>query len=126
VTTVTSTRAGRRAGAAATALLALVLAGCGGDESADPGCLSQAYNAAEAAAVADLYERGELGSETKVRAELEHHDMRFFDDQGRMIPYDELSRAEQNQLVAWFSNGPVGRATESDRERAVDQADPDC
>jgi hypothetical protein len=128
VITVTSTQAARQLGAAAIVVLTVVLgAGCGGeDAAADSRCLAQAYNAAEAAAVAELYESGELGSKANVRSELERGGMRFFDGEDRMIPYDELSSAEQNQLVAWFSNGPVGRLTEQERERAVERADPDC
>jgi hypothetical protein len=112
------------------ALLALAVAlaaGCGGEDAeADPRCLARAYNAAEAAAVAEMYERGELGSEEEVSAVLEHDGMVFFDDSGRMIPYEQLDRPVQSQLVAWFSNGPVGQATEEQRERAVEEADPDC
>ena len=127
MTTGTSTRAGRQGGAAALAVVALALAaGCGGEEAADPSCLSQAYNAAEAAAVAELYERGELGPKEDVQAQLSYDGMQFFDGDGGMIPYGRLSRAERNQLVAWFSNGPVSEETEAAREQAVDEADPDC
>ena len=127
MTTGTSTRAARKGGATALAAVALALAGgCGGEEAADPACLSQAHNAAEAAAVAELYERGELGPKEDVRAQLSYDGMQFFDGDGGMIPYARLSREERNQLVAWFSNGPVSEQTEDARERAVDEADPDC
>jgi hypothetical protein len=127
VTTVTSTRAGRRLGAAATLVLALAFApGCGGDDAgANDDCVRQARNAAEAAAVADLYERGELGSKEEIQADLDQEGMEFFDGD-RMIPYEELSQDEQNQLVAWFSNGPISEETEQERERAAAEVDPDC
>ena len=125
MTIATSTRAARRLAAAAAVALAIVVApACGGDEEAAD-CVAQAYNAAEAAAVAELYERGELGSKEEIQAELEHDGMRFFDGDS-MIAYDELSEAEQNQLVAWFSNGPIGRQTEVARARAVERSEPDC
>ena len=125
MTTGTSTQAGRRLGAAATLVALLLAPGCGGDDSsASSDCLTQARNAAEAAAVAELYERGELGPKAEVQAGLDGEGMEFFDGD-RMIRYEELGEEERNQLVAWFTNGPISEETEDERERAADAVDPD-
>lgn len=74
--------------------------------------------------MARLYERGELGPKEEVQAGLDGEGMEFFDGD-RMIRYEELSEEERNQLVAWFTNGPISEETEDERERAADAVDPD-
>lgn len=114
----------------AAVVLVSFAAGCGGESeeerAARSRCLSQAYNAAEAAAVARMYDAGELGPKARVREQLDLPGKRFFDARGRMIPYERLDRMEQTQLVFWFTLGPIGEATEEAREDAVDRAEPDC
>jgi hypothetical protein len=125
---VTSTPA-RRLGLAALALAVVLLgAACGGEEDpeARARCLTRAYNAAEAAVVAEYYAQGRLGSRESVHEALDQPGMRFFDEQDRMIPYEQLSPDEQSVLVLWFSHDRVGRITETAREQAVEQADPGC
>ena len=98
----------------------------GGSGRLEARCLSQAYNAAEAAVVAEYYAQGKLGSSESVHDALDQPGMQFFDEQDRMLPYEELSPDEQSVLVLWFNHDRVGRITESAREEAVEQADPDC
>jgi hypothetical protein len=79
------------AGAVLVAAVTLTLGGCGGgdDGEAEANCRAQAENAAEAAVIAEAYERGELGTQAEVQANFLPND-RVFDEQGMMLPYDEL------------------------------------
>jgi hypothetical protein len=114
---------------AVVAALALAASACGGDEEAREDCLSEAYNAAEAAAVVRAYEQGQLGSRERVESELSGPPgggASFFDDSGRMIPYERLDLDHKIQFIAWMTTGRVGALTEEARARARANADPDC
>jgi hypothetical protein len=114
---------------AATLISAALLSGCGSDAEAKQDCLRDAYNSAEAAAVARAYEQGKLGSRTKVESELNgppEGGASFFDDSGQLIPYQRLDLSHKVQFIAWMTTGRVGELTFDARERARANADPDC
>jgi hypothetical protein len=113
-----------RASALAAALIAAaLLSGCGSDAEAKQDCQRQAYNEAEAAAVARAYDDGKLGSRAKVESEL---DPSFFDSSGELISYDELDLQHKVQFIAWMTTGRVGELTFDARQQARANADPDC
>lgn len=116
-------------GAAALAAL-VVAAGCSGeDKEAKQRCLDEAYNVAEAAAVARLYDEGKLGSKKKVEAQLGvpgRPGSDYFDSEGHLIPYRELpDRAHKIQFLTWMNND-VAEKTRDARLRAQANAHPDC
>jgi hypothetical protein len=108
---------------AAALVSAAALSGCGSDAEAKQDCLRDAYNRAEAAAVARAYDEGKLGSRAKVESELNPS---FFDDSGRLIPYERLDLEHKVQFIAWMTTGRVGELTFDARERARATANPDC
>jgi hypothetical protein len=113
----------RTSAVAAALVSAVMLSGCGSDAEAKQDCLRDAYNSAEAAAVASAYEDGKLGSRAKVQSELNPS---FFDDSGRLIPYERLDLQHKVQFIGWMTTGRVGELTFDARERARANADPDC
>ena len=105
-----------------------LLAACGGDdEEAVQRCIDEARNAAEAAVVADYYEDGKLGPKGEIRRQLNLDGRTYFDSQGHMLPYENLSSTERTFLVLWFTNdNHVDSLTYDARQNALDQLDPDC
>jgi hypothetical protein len=125
VTPVTSTSS--KAGAVAALSALLLAAGCGGEDDAQAQtCRDQAYNAAEAAVVAEFYEQGKLGSRAKVEKQLAHDGMQFFDEDGRLVPYERLDADEQTVFLAWMNTGRVDTITYKARQEAHEQTEPDC
>ena len=128
----TAKRLFRTAKPVAAAFAALVvLVGCSGEhKQTKQACLDEAYNAAEAAAVARLYYQGKLGSQKKVEAELGvpgRPGSSFFDSQGRLVPYAELDRAHKIQFLTWMHNDArVAEKTFEARQAARANANPDC
>jgi hypothetical protein len=119
----------RTSAVAAALASAAVLSGCGSDAEAKQDCLRDAYNTAEAAAVARAYNEGKLGSREQIESELTGPGRRgatFFDSSGELIPYARLDLKHQVQFVAWMTTGRVGELTFDARERARANADPDC
>ncbi len=127
-----SSRLSRTASFAAALALLVVASGCSGeDKQAKQRCLDEAYNAAEAAAVARLYDEGKLGSQMKVERELGvpgRPGTDYFDSAGHLIPYRELpDRAHKIQLLTWMHNdNDVAEKTLEARQAARANARPDC
>jgi hypothetical protein len=124
-----STPLSRTRAVAATLVGVVALSGCGGDKKSKEACLTESYNAAEAAAVAKAYDAGRLGTRKKVESELNAPPgggASFFDESGHLIPYRKLDLAHKIQLVAWMSTGRVGELTFDVRHRARANAHPDC
>ena len=108
---------------------AALLSGCGSNGQAKDDCRRDAYNTAEAAAVARAYDEGKLGSRKQVESELSGPPgggASFFDGSGHLLPYPRLDLAHKVQLVAWMTTGRVGELTFTARERARANADPNC
>lgn len=107
----------------------LALSGCSDNSKAKEDCLREAYNAAEAAAVAVAYDEGKLGSRKRVESELSGPPgggASFFDAAGHLLPYQRLDVAHKNQFIAWMTVGRVARITEDERAQARASIDPDC
>jgi hypothetical protein len=128
-----SSRLSRTGSFGAAALAALVVAsGCSGDnKEAKQRCFDEAYNAAEAAAVARLYDQGKLGSRMKVERELGvpgRPGSDYFGSAGHLIPYRELpDRAHKVQFLTWIHNDDdVAEKTFDARRAARANAHPDC
>jgi hypothetical protein len=128
-----SSRLSRTGSTVAAALAAVVFAsGCGGgDKEAKQRCLDEAYNAAEAVAVARMYDEGKLGSQKKVESELGvpgRPGSDYFDSQGHLVPYRELpDRAHKIQFLTWMHNDSnVAEKTFDARQAARANAHPDC
>jgi hypothetical protein len=90
---------------AALLLAALALGGCGGDDDggARAACEAEAKNAAYAAALAQAFEKGKLGTRAEVQSNFTPDD-RLFDGQGRMIPYRELGPLTRARFEDWMNN----------------------
>ena len=125
-----SSRLSRTASVAFAALI--VASGCGGeDKQAKQQCLDEAYNAAEAAAVARMFDQGKLGSQQKVERELGvpgRPGSDYFDSTGHLIPYRDLpDRAHRIQFLTWMHNDSnVAEKTFDARQAARANASPDC
>lgn len=125
-------RLSRTASFAAALAVLVVASGCSGeDKQAKQRCLDEAYNAAEAAAVARLYDEGKLGSQKKVEKELGvpgRPGSDYFDSAGHLIPYRELpDRPHKIQLLTWMHNdNDVAEKTFEARQAARANAHPDC
>lgn len=77
-------------------ILLLLVTACGGeDAAAGQRCVDEARNAAEAAVVADYYERGKLGPKSGDPPAAESRRPR--------VLYGELSDEEQTFLALWFN-----------------------
>ena len=128
------TRLSRTASVAAATIAALVVVtGCSENEEAKQRCLTEAYNAAEAAAVARLYDAGRLGTRKQVEKELGGNykprpGSSFFDKSGHLIPFRKLPTiGHKNQLMIWINTNPrVHEITRVARMRARANAHPDC
>jgi hypothetical protein len=114
----------------ATALFGAILAGCGGDDAEEQqaSCRSRLTNEAAAAAIAKSYERGDI-----TRAEVQSHfapEDRIFDEQGRMVPYQELKGLTRGRFDEWRGNGPypgeVREAIQSARSEVRRAGYPGC
>lgn len=127
-----SIRLSRTASTAAAAVAALVvLSGCSEDKQAKQRCLDEAQNAAEAAAVARMYDAGKLGSRKKVEAELgtpERPGSDYFDSSGHLLPYRRLpSTGHKIQFLLWIRlDSRVAELTYIARTRAIANMHPDC
>jgi hypothetical protein len=129
-----STRLSRTASIAAAAIAALVVVtGCSEDKQAKQRCLDEAYNAAEAAAVARLYDEGKLGTQKQVEKQLGGNNTprpgsSFFNSQGHLIPYRKLPTiGHKIQFLLWINTNPkVYELTRDARLRARANTDPDC
>ena len=128
------TRLSRTANTAAAAIAALVVVtGCSDNKQAKQRCLDEAYNGAEAAAVARLYDAGKLGTQKQVERQLggssgPRPGSSFFDSSGHLIPYRKLPTAGHKiQLMLWINTNPkVNEITREARLRARANAHPDC
>jgi hypothetical protein len=86
---------------------ALVIAGCGGDDAEErerAACQARVKNAAEAAAIAKAYERGDLGTQAEVQSHFTPDD-RLFDEQGHMLPYEELTGLTRGRFDDYRAGG---------------------
>jgi hypothetical protein len=121
-----------RAPAALAATLALALAGCGGDDEAAANCREDQRKSAELAVIAHLYDVGELGAKTEIRAELDRMARangveRFFDRDGRLLSWYELRPDQRSLLARWWANdADVDRAAFDARTGARERVEPDC
>lgn len=90
------------------AATATVLGGCGGDEDgqAAANCRAEARNAAQAAVLADAWEDGELGTREDVMSHFTEDD-RIFDEQGRMVPYEELEGLTKGRFDSWRASSAI-------------------
>jgi hypothetical protein len=110
----------------------IIASGCSGeDKEAKQRCLDEAYNAAEAAAVAQMYDQGKLGSQQKVERELGvpgRPGSDYFNSEGHLVPYRKLPDvAHKIQFLTWMNNdADVAEKTREARLRARANAHPDC
>jgi hypothetical protein len=114
--------------------MALVLAACGGDEAEErrrAECIAYTENAAEAAALAEAYERGDFTRrDRRSMSEYFGPEDRVIDEQGTMVPYRELEPLTRARFDEWRGNAPWGgqvRNALQDASRKVKQSGyPDC
>jgi hypothetical protein len=110
-------------------VLALVaaLGGCGGNDSeAQMQCEADAKSAAEAAVVARYYEEGKIGTQAEIERDIDHPGLRFFDDEGKMLPWDDMSPEARAVFAKWIGLSRAGDITHDARFAARDNVDPDC
>lgn len=103
----------------------MTLGACGGDDDGEARqtCIANAENAAAAAVVARMYEQGELGPKEQVQDELGDG---FFDDDGAMIPWEQLDADEQSTLANWWTSDRIDALAGDEIEEAREDLDPDC
>jgi len=103
---------------------ALLLSGCGGtDKGALSRCINEYRNAAEAAAVARLYEQGKLGTRAQIERELDRSDVTFFDDDGHMLPYLDMTVKARSVFDYWKGRPRVFALTNDARQQALARID---
>jgi hypothetical protein len=114
---------------AAALLLALVLAlaACGGDDDSEATqqCIAEAKSAAEAEVVATFFQAGRIGTRAEIQRELDHPNLHFFDENGQLLPYEELSPEARAVFNRWLVNSRAGDVTFDARQEARDEADTD-
>ena len=106
--------------------LVLVVAACGGDDSeARQQCIAAAKSAAEVEVVATFFQAGRIGTRAQIERELDHPSLRFFDEDGQLLPYEELTPAARAAFSRWLVDSRVGDITFDARQEARDEADTD-
>lgn len=116
------------------AALVLLAAGCGGSDGpsdAYRNCQRGAENAARADALRIAYEQGRLGTQAEVSADFPGGGEQIFDEEGRMIPYEELRGLARARFDEWAATDDYpGRQVQLEMlaaERRVEDAGwPDC
>ena len=110
------------------------MAGCGGDENGQTArdarfvCIQEAQAKASADAVADFYERGELGTAEEVERQLRSvptpgfEPASFLTPEGRMLAWSEMSDGQQATFDAWKRTHRVQNVVEEAELRAVRDA----
>ena len=133
--TTVATRAGLWAGA----FLVVLAAGCGGSSSnADKGrCQGRLLDQASASVVSRMFAQGKLGSKVLVERELGRSSSgvavsektlhrlgsRFFDSNGRLLPYTRLTTRQKSAFNDWmYRNDRVHSLSLEAQERANDAA----
>jgi hypothetical protein len=106
-------------------LLVLVLAGCGGDDNpeAQQECIAETRSAAEADVVATFFQAGRIGTREEVERDLDHPSLRFFDDQGQLLSYEDMTAAARAAFNRWLVTSRAGDITFDARQEARDMAD---
>jgi hypothetical protein len=125
-TTSSSSSSARRA---LVLLVVLVLAACGGEDNpeARQQCIAEARSAAEADVVATFIQAGRIGTREEIERELDHPDLRFFDDDGQLLPYEDMSPEARTVFNRWLVTSRAGDVTFDARQEARDEADTnDC
>jgi hypothetical protein len=111
--------------------IAAVLAGCGSDSSAagNSNCKVRLVAAAEAGALARLYNDGKLGSAAQIRSESSK-DHPFMTAGGKMISYARMTAWQRASFADWAASGRVDRLARHELEDAdrlaVQQAKSRC
>ena len=107
--------------------VAAALAGCGGgDSDAQKLCEANAKNAAETAVVARYYAEGKIGTQAEIEREIAHPDLRFFDEEGNLLSWNQMSPKAQAVFAKWIGLSHAGDVTHDARFEARDEVDPDC
>ena len=123
-TTSSSSSCARRA--ALLLVLVLALAACGGgDSEATRQCIAEARSAAEAEVVATFFQAGRIGTRAEIERELDHPDLRFFDGNGQLLPYEALTPEARAVFNRWLVDSRAGDVTFDARQEARDEADTD-
>jgi hypothetical protein len=92
------------------ALALLAAGGCGGDDEpseAYRNCQAREQNIARADALRLAYEQDRLGTQAEVSAEFPGGGGDLFDDDGRMIPYQELPPQTRARFDRWAASGEI-------------------
>ena len=87
-------------------LAALLPAGCGQDDreqyKAASSCRAETDNAARAAAIAQAYEDGLLGTQAEVESDFNISSTKIFDGSGHMIPFSDLKGIDKARFEVWM------------------------
>src|SRR3954465_4930519 len=110
----------RAVAAAVVAAVAMMAAGCGGeDKSSAPDCGAAALDRAALAVVDKAYQAGKLGDQMQVRQSL---GASFFTSGGDLKPYDSLSVLQRRRLDRWMRGDGTVRTVTGDDRRAAEMA----
>jgi hypothetical protein len=123
-TTSSSSSCARRAALLLVPVLAVAACG-GGDSAATRQCIAEARSAAEAEVVATFFQAGRIGTRAQIERELDHRGLRFFDENGQMLPYAELTPEARAVFNRWLVDSRAGDVTFDARQDARDEADTD-
>jgi hypothetical protein len=113
----------------ALALLAVALvASCGGrSESEKAACYEDERAEAIWRVTNEAYESGRLGSKDEIERELaERNRPSFFDEDGGILPLDELDPQQRLAWSHWVNFANVQRETRQERREALQEAREDC
>jgi hypothetical protein len=114
------------------ATLAVLTAGCGEKSSESVAeCRGEAANKAAARVVARYFAQGKLGTRAQAQRELGPNGSSFFDGDGELRPYVELTPRQQAAFNHWMYQtprvfGPTHRAQEQAKQAALERAKDDC
>jgi hypothetical protein len=109
-------------------LVVLVAASCGGkSESERAACYEDARADAIWRVTNDAYEAGRLGSRADVERQLaERNRPSFFDENGAILPLEEMDQQQKLAWSHWVNFANVQRETREERRDALQEAREDC
>jgi hypothetical protein len=128
-TTSSSSSCASRTGLLVVLALVAAVAACGGDDDSEARrqCIAAARSAAEVEVVATFFQAGRIGTREQIERELDHPSLRFFDENGQLLPYEELTPAARAAFSRWLVDSRAGDVTFGARQEARDEADTeDC
>jgi hypothetical protein len=109
-------------------LVVVLLASCGGrSESEKAACYEDERAEAIWRVTNEAYESGRLGTQEEIERELaERNRPSFFDEDGDILPLDEMNPQQALAWSHWVNFANVQRETRDERREALQEAREEC